>query len=564
MGKLSVKNLQVDFRMREGTVRAVDGIELSVKPGEIVGLVGESGSGKSVTCNCVLRLLPSPPARIEAETIEWNGKNLLQTPDAFMRGIRGKEISMIFQDPMSCLNPYLPVLDQVAEPLIIHGLANQTEARNRASEMLRRVGVDRVVDHPRSYPHEFSGGMRQRAMIAMALVTRPSLLLADEPTTALDVTVQAKVLKILRELCSELGVSVLFVSHDLGLVAELADRVVVMLNGKIVEQNDAASIFGNPRHPYVRALVACRPTLETRVEYLPTVEDFLQVESPEAIRPIKPKRTRVAEGSEILVEVKELVVEFSGQQGKIRAVDGVDLSIRKGSTHGLVGESGSGKTTTGRAILNLIGSSSGSIAFGGRKVDFSNPDERRFLRKSMQIVFQDPYASLNPRLTVEQALLEPMVVHEIGRSRKDRIDRIVELLEEVGLNQEHLRRYPHEFSGGQRQRICVARALTTEPSFIVCDECVSAMDVSVQAQTLNLLRSLQASRGLAYLFISHDLSVVKFMSDEISVMRNGRIVESGPSEIIYREPTSPYTRELLDAIPAANRSPDFAVNRPSV
>ena len=557
MGQLNIQNLSVNFHSREGIVQAVNDIDLEIQEGEIVGLVGESGSGKSVTCNSILQLLPCPPAEISQGAIHWTSKDLLKQKEQNMQQIRGKEISMIFQDPMSCLNPYLTVLEQVAEPLIIHNLATPEEARQQASDMLVEVGVDRIRTSPNSYPHEFSGGMRQRAMIAMALITKPALLLADEPTTALDVTVQAKILSILKEACKQLKVSVLFVSHDLGLVAELADRVVVMYRGKVIEQNDTNSLFRNPEHPYVKALIACRPTLENSSNRLPTVDDFINPEDskPKAIK--SPPSSPPLIGKEILVETKGLTVEFSSNDGKVRAVDDVNLAIREGSTHGLVGESGSGKTTLGRSILRLIQKTSGQILLHGLPIQEESSLQKLHFRKSMQIIFQDPYASLNPRLTIEQTLIEPMTVHGIGKSKQDRKDRVIALLEEVGLTSEHLSRYPHQFSGGQRQRICVARALTTEPKFIVCDECVSAMDVSVQAQVLNLLKSLQESRGLTYLFISHDLGVVKFMSDEISVMQNGKVVETGSAEAIYRDPQMEYTRKLIDAVPKANRKAEF-------
>ena len=557
MGQLNIQNLSVNFHSREGIVQAVNDIDLEIQEGEIVGLVGESGSGKSVTCNSILQLLPCPPAEISQGAIHWTSKDLLKQKEQNMQQIRGKEISMIFQDPMSCLNPYLTVLEQVAEPLIIHNLATPEEARQQASDMLVEVGVDRIRTSPNSYPHEFSGGMRQRAMIAMALITKPALLLADEPTTALDVTVQAKILSILKEACKQLKVSVLFVSHDLGLVAELADRVVVMYRGKVIEQNDTNSLFRNPEHPYVKALIACRPTLENSSSRLPTVDDFINPEDskPKAIK--SPPSSPPLIGKEILVETKGLTVEFSSNDGKVRAVDDVNLAIREGSTHGLVGESGSGKTTLGRSILQLIKKTSGQILLHGLPIQEESSLQKLHFRKSMQIIFQDPYASLNPRLTIEQTLIEPMTVHGIGKSKQDRKDRVIALLEEVGLTSEHLSRYPHQFSGGQRQRICVARALTTEPKFIVCDECVSAMDVSVQAQVLNLLKSLQESRGLTYLFISHDLGVVKFMSDEISVMQNGKVVETGSAEAIYRDPQMEYTRKLIDAVPKANRKAEF-------
>ena len=557
MGRLNIQNLSVNFHSREGIVQAVNNIDLEIQEGEIVGLVGESGSGKSVTCNSILQLLPCPPAEISHGAIHWTSKDLLKQKEQNMQQIRGKEISMIFQDPMSCLNPYLTVLEQVAEPLIIHNLATPEKAMQQASDMLVEVGVDRIRTSPNSYPHEFSGGMRQRAMIAMALITKPALLLADEPTTALDVTVQAKILSILKEACKKLKVSVLFVSHDLGLVAELADRVVVMYRGKVIEQNDTNSLFRNPEHPYVKALIACRPTLENSSSRLPTVDDFINPgdSKPKAIK--SPPSSPPLIGRKILVETKGLTVEFTSKDGKVRAVDEVNLAIREGSTHGLVGESGSGKTTLGRSILQLIKKTSGQILIHGLPIQEESSLQKLHFRKSMQIIFQDPYASLNPRLTIEQTLIEPMTVHGIGKSKQDRKDRVIALLEEVGLNSEHLSRYPHQFSGGQRQRICVARALTTEPKFIVCDECVSAMDVSVQAQVLNLLKSLQESRGLTYLFISHDLGVVKFMSDEISVMQNGKVVETGTAEAIYRDPQMEYTRKLIEAVPKANQKAEF-------
>ncbi len=552
MGQLSIQNLSVNFHSREGIVQAVNDIDLKIKEGEIVGLVGESGSGKSVTCNSVLQLLPCPPAEISQGVIEWDGNDLLKTDEQNMQQIRGKEISMIFQDPMSCLNPYLTVLEQVAEPLIIHNLATPEEAMQQASDMLVEVGVDRIRTIPNSYPHEFSGGMRQRAMIAMALITKPALLLADEPTTALDVTVQAKILSILKEACLKRKISVLFVSHDLGLVAELADRVVVMYRGKVIEQKDTTTLFQNPEHPYVKALIACRPTLESSSDRLPTVEDFTHPNH-SMIRASEQSSLPLHE-RKVLLETKGLTVEFSSKDGQVRAVNNVNLAIREGTTHGLVGESGSGKTTLGRSILQLTRKTSGQILLHGKPILIGNSAQQLHFRRSMQIIFQDPYASLNPRLTIEQTLIEPMIVHGIGNNKQERKERVVALLEEVGLASEHLSRYPHQFSGGQRQRICVARALTTEPQFIVCDECVSAMDVSVQAQVLNLLKALQESRGLTYLFISHDLGVVKFMSDEISVMQHGTVVETGKVDAIYQHPQSEYTRQLIEAIPQANRS----------
>ena len=575
MSLLKINNLKTYFHTRAGTNRAVDDISFSINKGEIVGVVGESGSGKSVTCHTVLGLLPQPPAKVEGGSVTFDSKELLDLPHSLLRKIRGKRISMIFQDPMSCLNPYLKILDQVAEPILIHENVSRKKAEARAIEMMKKVGIRDADSRASSYPHEFSGGMRQRVMIAMALVTKPDLLLADEPTTALDVTVQARILKILRDLKNDLGIAVLFVTHDLGVVADIADRVVVMYRGKIVEQGNTRDIFEKPSHPYVKGLLACRPTLETQYKVLPTVDDFLKTEigqdgsiilsecqdAKERLAELKRDTRSTNPGNEnddFLLQVKKLKVHFQsggnflGDPPKIvKAVDGVDFQIQRGRTLGLVGESGCGKTTLGRAILKLQKTKLGSVLYDGNELITLTQKEMLDFRKRMQIIFQDPYASLNPRQTIEQTLVEPLLVHGIGVNHSERKDRIVSLLEEVGLGAEFLLRYPHEFSGGQRQRISVARALAVEPEFIVCDECVSAMDVSVQAQVLNLLRELQQKRNLTYLFISHDLSVVKFMSDDMIVMKNGKIMESGNAQDIYENPKSNYTRELLDAVPSA-------------
>lgn len=558
MKGLKIKTLKTFFHTREGIVKAVNGVDFSISKGEIVGLVGESGSGKSVTCHSLLNLLPTPPAKIESGEIHFNGEDLIRSSADEIRTLRGKSISMVFQDPMSCLNPYLSVLEQVSEPLIIHNLvSSHEEAKKQALEMLERVGVVDIRNRQKAYPHEFSGGMRQRAMIAMALVTKPELLLADEPTTALDVTVQAKILKLLRKLSKEMDMSILFVSHDLGVVAEIADRVVVMYKGKIVEENTTREIFTAPTHPYVKALIACRPTFSKTMNRLPTVDDFMKEKSSSATESKEQSlKNHRSEGGSNWLEIKDLKVHFpqAGKQNIIKAVDGVNLNLVKGKTIGLVGESGSGKTTLGRAILRLVKITSGEVLIDGRNIADIGSKEFLSFRKKMQIIFQDPYASLNPRLTIEQTLTEPMEVHKIESNQSDRTNLAVSLLEEVGLESAHLKRYPHEFSGGQRQRICVARALTTQPEFIVCDECVSAMDVSVQAQVLNLLQELQGTRNLTYLFISHDLCVVRHMSDDIVVMRSGRIEEHGNAEEICQQPKSPYTQELLDSIPQTSRS----------
>jgi len=575
MDFLEIRNLKTYFHLRSGTVRAVDDISFSIKKGEIVGVVGESGSGKSVTCHTMLGLLPQPPASVEGGSIYFKEDDLINLPKAAIRAIRGKKISMIFQDPMSCLNPYMNILEQVSEPLLIHQGVSKEQAEKDAIEMMKKVGIRDAEKRAESFPHEFSGGMRQRVMIAMALITKPDLLLADEPTTALDVTVQAKILKILKSLREEINVSVLFITHDLGVVAEIADRIVVMYRGKIVEEGTAFDIFNKPKHPYVKGLLACRPTLDCQYRTLPTVDDFVEsIEKPNGEVEVKERpdvekilrnlkdhedsiRDLPSSQKEPLVEVENLKVHFNAsggffrnQQNQVKAVDGIELTINKGQTLGLVGESGCGKTTAGRAILHLVRPTTGRVNYDGQELGMLTQAELLRYRKKMQIIFQDPYASLNPRLTIEQTLIEPLVVHQIGNNRGDRKERVVTLLEEVGLCSEHLLRYPHEFSGGQRQRICVARALAVEPEFIVCDECVSAMDVSVQAQVLNLLRELQDKRQLTYLFISHDLSVVKFISDEVAVMNAGKIIEFGSAKELYANPKQKYTQELIDSIPS--------------
>ena len=571
MPLLEVEQLHTHFHTRGGVVRAVDGISLHLVRGEILGLVGESGSGKSVSCASLLGLVPQPPGRVTAGRLHLDGVDL-RGPLAPL--LRGKRIAMIFQDPMTSLNPHQPIVEQVIEPLLIHKMASRAEAVERAASLLEKVGLRDVRARLNAYPHEFSGGMRQRVMIAMALITRPDVLIADEPTTALDVTVQAQILPLLRDLTREAGAAVIFITHDLGVVAELADRVAIMRHGRIVEEGTALQVFESPRHPYTKGLLACRPRLDSPYQVLPTVSDFMEVETAadgsETVRerPMSTDRLRelsrgdgdVESPSGVpLLEVRRLCVHFPVRQGwlgvshqTVKAVDGVSFAIARGTTLGLVGESGCGKTTTGRALLKLIEPTSGEIEFDGWRLERLDTHGMQPLRQRMQIIFQDPYASLNPRLTVEQMLMEPMAVHEVGAAESDRRARAAALLEEVGLEPRFLRRYPHEFSGGQRQRLCIARALAVEPEFIVCDECVSALDVSVQAQVLNLLKALQRRRGLTYLFISHDLSVVRFMAHEVAVMQAGRIVESGPAEALYRAPKTDYTRALIDAVPKAD------------
>jgi len=583
---LEVKGLSTHFHTGAGVVKAVDGIDLTLMPGETLGVVGESGSGKSVTSLTVMDLLPGLTARVQAERIAFMGKDLLSLSDSGRRKLRGRDMAMIFQEPMTSLNPVLPVGEQVAESLLAHTDMSEEAARARVIELFEEVGIPNPSQRVDSYPHEMSGGQKQRVMIAMALACDPKLLIADEPTTALDVTIQMQILDLLRRLRDTRGMSILFITHDLGVIAEIADHVAVMYRGKLVEYGDVLSIFENATHPYTKGLLACRPRLESPYRILPTVGDFLETEErdgeivalrerpglEERLEKLKGTNTGAkdpkATPSEPLLEVRDLKVWFPVRSGlfqrvtdHIRAVDGISFAVPAGSTMGLVGESGCGKTTTGRALLRLIEPTSGEVEFAGHKLMGLPEPQLRALRPRMQIIFQDPYSSLNPRMTVEAALIEPMRVHGVGDGHSERRDRAAALLREVGLLPEHLNRYPHEFSGGQRQRICIARTLSLEPEFIVCDESVSALDVSVQAQVLNLLKELQDSRDLTYIFISHDLSVVKFMSDTMAVMKAGKIVEMGDAEAIYAQPESEYTRSLIAAIPKDDLNHIRAIQR---
>jgi peptide/nickel transport system ATP-binding protein len=545
---VSVSNLRVSFATRRRTVEAVRGVSFEVREDATLALVGESGSGKTVSAMSILRLLPENAVVHPASRIEYAGENLLTAPPARLRGLRGREISAVFQEPMSSLNPVMTVGEQVAEVLRLHRRLSVRTALERAAELLAEVDIPEPRARLRSYPHELSGGQQQRVMIAMAIANEPKLLIADEPTTALDVTVQRQVLELIARLRERHRMSVLFISHDLGLVGELADDVVVMRDGVVRESGPVARIFHAPQDAYTRALLACRPRLDARPRRLPVIDDFMRgaavttapLERPPASAPV--------------VEAKALRKEFRLRTGlfaakSLVAVGDVSFDVARGRTVGLVGESGSGKTTVAMMLMRLLEPSGGEARLDGTNLLGLTPAQMMAFRRRIQIVFQNPYASLNPRRAIGRTLVEPMRIHGIGASEAERYERAQRLVERVGLPPDALSRYPHEFSGGQRQRIAIARALAVEPEVLVCDEPVSALDVSVQATVLNLLLDLQESLGLAYLFISHDLAVVKYMSDEVLVMRAGEVVERGTPEAIFRHPQHEYTRKLLDAIP---------------
>jgi peptide/nickel transport system ATP-binding protein len=630
---LDVRNLRVEFHTDTRRVVAVDGVDFHLKRGQTLGIVGESGSGKSVTSLAVMGLVPTPGKVTQGE-IYFQGSeasaepvDLLPLDDEQKRYFRGGRISMIFQEPMSSLNPVYTCGFQLVEAIRQHQTISVSEARRQAIARLQEVkllasdgelrqqyleefsqenpgqtpdenAIRQQVNQRKQaildrYPHELSGGQLQRVMIAMAISCNPDVLIADEPTTALDVTVQATILDLLRELRDNRGMSMIFITHDLGVIAEIADFVAVMYDGKVVESGNVWQIFSDPQHPYTKGLLACRPRLERRLHYLPTIADFMEVVKTadgEEIREKSPEKgaeenvetchgTSGSRGAEEqgsknqskiqnpkskiqnpqspLIAVKNLQVGFpvrgvfGGTKRYIMAVDGVSFEIHPGETLGLVGESGCGKSTLARTLLQLIRPMSGEVYFEGKKVNGFTGKRLRQLRREMQIVFQNPYSSLDPRLKIGETVMEPMLIHDVG-NRKTRRDRAAYLLERVGLTADWMNRYPHEFSGGQRQRVCIARALALNPKFIICDESVSALDVSVQAQVLNLLKELQGEFGLTYIFISHDLSVVKFMSDRIMVMNRGKIEEIGAAESIYQEPQKEYTRQLIASIPTGS------------
>ncbi len=557
---LEIKDLTVDFHTDDSSVRAVNDVSFSIPKGKTIGLVGESGSGKSVTSLCTMGLLASPPGKISGGQILFEGKNLLDLPESEMRKIRGNRISMIFQEPMTSLNPVFTVGYQIVEALQLHQKMGKKQAWEKATDLLNEVGIPDPKKRVKAYPHEMSGGQRQRVMIAMAIACEPDLLIADEPTTALDVTIQKQILELLERLQGQYGMSMLFITHDLGVIGDIADEVIVMYKGNLVEKGHAEQIFRSPQHPYTKGLLACRPSLDKNYNRLATVSDFMDekgVEIPfdESKLGIRPDRPLDSE-EKALLEIKNIKKYyplksgwFGGGKEFVKAVDDVSLSVYKGRTLGLVGESGCGKTTLGRTVLRLIEPTDGKIIYDGTDVTGLDKTAMRKMRRKLQIIFQDPYASLNPRMTIGSAIVEPMTIHGLGANKKERMDKAAALMERVGLETKFLNRYPHEFSGGQRQRICIARALAVEPEFIICDESVSALDVSIQAQILNLLLDLQEEMGLTYIFISHDLAVVKFISDELAVMNNGQIVEMAKASDIYSNPQNDYTKRLLDSIP---------------
>jgi peptide/nickel transport system ATP-binding protein len=558
---LKIEDLSVDFISDNSITQAVKNISFDVNRGEITAIVGESGCGKTVTSLSILQLLPAPPAKYSSGKIWFsaNGdttEDLLKKSQKELQNIRGNKIAMIFQEPMSSLNPVFTCGQQVMEAILNHKKNSNQEAKQQTIEWFSKVKLPNPEKIFYRYPHQLSGGQKQRVMIAMAMCCHPSLLICDEPTTALDVTVQKTILQLIKQLQKEQNIGVIFITHDLGVVAEIADKAVVMYKGEIVEQNSVAEICSHAQHSYTKALLACRPVNHQRNERLPIVSDFINESSFGKIDGSRNKKQKIKNQQPIiLLDVKNLSVWFPLKKnlfGKatefVKAVDDISFEVFKGETLGLVGESGCGKTTLGRALLRLIEPTAGKIIYDGNDLTLKKGNELKSLRKEIQIVFQDPYSSLNSRLTIGSAIAEAMKVHHLFSSR-DRKEKVIELLEKVDLKSEHFNRYPHEFSGGQRQRIVIARALALNPSFIVCDESVSALDVSVQAQVLNLLNDLKSEFGFTVIFISHDLSVVRYISDRIMVMNKGKIEESGNADDIYFHPQKEYTKKLIDSIP---------------
>ncbi|GAB3421897.1 ABC transporter ATP-binding protein [Niabella aquatica] len=567
---LSIQNLSINF-VTEGHINnALKNISVTVNQGEIVALVGESGSGKSVTSLSVLQLLPTPPAVIVKGKILFSADgntitDLLPLSKSSLQQIRGNKISMIFQEPMTSLNPVFTCGQQVTEAIQVHNKISKQEARAQAVSWFEKVKLPDPEGIYKRYPHQLSGGQKQRVMIAMAMCCKPLLLICDEPTTALDVTVQKNVLKLIKELQQETGMGVIFITHDLGVVAQIAHRAIVMYKGEIIEEETVANLFAHPKQPYTRALLACRPANHKRGERLPVVSDFLNPgntvsQNNSTVREVYESNGPAVAPCDVhhkpLIRVQNLSVHFPGKKNWLgkplhytKAVDHVSFEVYENETLGIVGESGCGKTTLGRSLLQLIPITKGTIFYGESPLNTFSGARLRELRRHLQIVFQDPYSSLNPRKKIGAAIEEPLVVHGMIKSAAARKQRVIDLLKKVGLQPDHYNRYPHEFSGGQRQRIVIARALALQPSFIICDESVSALDVSVQAQVLNLLNDLKKEFGFTIVFISHDLSVVRYFSDRIIVMNKGKIEEMGAADAIYENPKSDYTKRLIEAIP---------------
>jgi peptide/nickel transport system ATP-binding protein len=560
---LQIKNLSVDFKTEAAFTSAVQNISFEVNKGEIVAIVGESGSGKTVTSLSILQLLPTPPAVYKSGEIIFskNGDkqiDLLQLSGKELINIRGNDIAMIFQEPMTSLNPVQTCGSQVIEAILAHEHICKHSAREKAINLFKQVELPQTALNV--YPHQLSGGQKQRVMIAMAMSCNPSILIADEPTTALDVIVQNKILQLIKNLQSQYNMGVIYITHDLGLVAEIADKIIVMYKGAIVEAGTVQKIFTQAEHPYTKALLACRPILYKKYQRLPVVSDFMQereagVNGQWSMGNSSSHYNENLEQSTVLLEVKNLTVSFSkinfwGKTIKeFKAVNDVSFSIQKGETIGLAGESGCGKTTLGRTLIRLIKPTSGKILFEGRDIAIISNEEMRRMRKKIQIIFQDPYGSLNPKITIGSAIQEPLKMHGLLNNDHQRKEKVMELLEKVNLKPAHFNRYPHEFSGGQRQRICIARALGLSPEFIICDESVSALDVSVQAQVLNLINDLKKELGFTTIFISHDLGVVRYLSNRIMIMYKGHIEETGTAEDIWLRPQKEYTKGLIAAIP---------------
>lgn len=557
---LQLQNVTVSFRKEGNWTPIVKNSRFDLYENEILGIVGESGSGKSVTSLAIMGLLPKAIAKVSEGEIILDGKNIAALSEKEWQKLKGNDIAMIFQEPMSSLNPSLKCGPQVAEILAQHTHLSQKEIRQEVLSLFEKVKLPNPESIYNKYPHQISGGQKQRVMIAMAIACKPKILIADEPTTALDVTVQKEIIQLLKELQQQTRMSIIFISHDLSLVSDIANRVLVMYKGEIVEQGEAQQIFKNPQHNYTKALIASRPSLEYRAKRLPTIQDFLNdtIDTAVITAEDRAENHKKMYAQTPILEVQNIEKEYFstaglfGKKTTFKAVDDVSFKIYEGETLGLVGESGCGKSTLGNAILQLDKATAGHILYKGKDITRLSTTEIRTLRKEIQIIFQDPYSSLNPRIPVGKAIMEPMKVHGLYKNNAERKQKTIELLERVGLGEDYFNRYPHEFSGGQRQRIGIARTIALQPKIIVCDESVSALDISVQAQVLNLLNELKENFGFTYIFISHDLAVVKYMSDQVLVMNKGKIEEIGDADALYAHPQKEYTKKLIAAIPKGN------------